>query len=69
MKCSLCGEKIRTTILGKLVGTTIKKPGTKKIYYLCNRCQPKLHKHGKNLIIEIIEGKKTIDNITKRKNG
>ena len=34
-KCDLCGEKIETTFLGKLIGTKIKDK------YVCSTCQRK----------------------------
>ncbi|MEK6934980.1 MAG: hypothetical protein AABW46_03825 [Nanoarchaeota archaeon] len=32
-KCSICGNKIETTFLGKIVGTQVGKK------YYCNNCQ------------------------------
>jgi len=40
VKCNLCGNKIETTFLGKLLGT---KVGDR---YLCSNCQSK---HGNDI--------------------
>jgi len=37
MNCSLCGKKIETTFLNKIVGTIVKHKGKK--YFICNECQ------------------------------
>lgn len=37
VKCDLCGDKVKTTFLGKLLGTIIKVKGKKK--YVCQTCQ------------------------------
>lgn len=43
MKCHICGKKVETTFLNKLVGTIIKdKKGKKKA--VCNECQKKYSK-------------------------
>ncbi|MCF7798517.1 hypothetical protein K9M74_01290 [Candidatus Woesearchaeota archaeon] len=36
-KCDICGQKVQTTFLGKLVGTIITVNGKKK--HVCNACQ------------------------------
>ena len=42
-KCTLCGEKIEETFLGKIDGTVVKLRDEKKNknqrYYLCSDCQ------------------------------
>ena len=42
VKCDICGEKIQTTFLNKLVGTIIKDENHKK-RNICSNCQ-RLHK-------------------------
>jgi hypothetical protein len=37
--CELCGAKISKTFLGKIVGTVVFIPGSKKPHYVCNQCQ------------------------------
>jgi len=40
MKCNICGKKVETTFLNKLIGTTMKdKKGKKKA--VCSECQKK----------------------------
>ena len=36
-KCELCGQKIATTFLGKLVGTAVGSGKSRK--YVCSQCQ------------------------------
>lgn len=36
-KCDVCGQKIETTFLNKLVGTQVKIKGKKK--FVCRNCQ------------------------------
>ena len=38
-KCEICGNKIQTTFLNKIIGTTIKIEGKKKT--ICSGCQKK----------------------------
>ncbi len=38
MKCSICGKKIETTFLGKLVGTIVKDENGKRLA-VCRECQ------------------------------
>jgi len=45
VKCDLCGQKIETTFLGKLVGTVAKDSKGKK-KNICKNCQSE---HGKDL--------------------
>jgi DNA-directed RNA polymerase subunit RPC12/RpoP len=42
-KCSICGNKIEETFLGKMSGTVVKiKKGDKnEVFYVCNECQKK----------------------------
>ena len=37
-KCDLCGQKIETTFLGKLIGTVAKNSKGKK-KFVCRNCQ------------------------------
>lgn len=46
MKCALCGNKIETTFLGKIIGTHI---GKKTV---CNECQKK-HKTKEELLASL----------------
>ncbi len=39
MKCALCGKKIETTFLNKIIGTYVKVNG--KMYPVCRECQKK----------------------------
>jgi len=40
MKCAICGKKIQTTFLNKIIGTYIRdKKGKKRT--VCNECQKK----------------------------
>ncbi len=43
MKCEICGNEIRRTLLGKIVGTVIYDEKGKK-HYICNECQSKYSK-------------------------
>lgn len=36
-KCDICNQKIQTTFLGKLLGTTVNKGG--KLKHVCSNCQ------------------------------
>lgn len=50
VKCDLCGQKVPTTFLNKLVGTIIKdKNGKKKT--ICSNCQKE---HSKEELKELI---------------
>ncbi len=40
MKCAICGEKIETTYLGKILGTYVRVKG--KLYPVCRNCQKEL---------------------------
>jgi len=42
MKCSICGEKIERTFLGKIIGTYIKEG--KKLIPICSKCQKEQQK-------------------------
>jgi len=42
MKCDICGAKIETTFLNKIVGSYVKKDGKKKV--ICPNCQKNLSK-------------------------
>jgi len=44
VKCDICGQKVQTTFLGKLVGTVVCVSGKKK--YVCQTCQ-KTHENPK----------------------
>ncbi len=37
MKCAICGSEIKEGLLGKIIGTYVKKGG--KMYAICNKCQ------------------------------
>ncbi len=37
LKCSVCGEKVETTFLGKILGTYVREKG--KLNAVCSRCQ------------------------------
>jgi hypothetical protein len=50
VKCDVCGQKIQTTFLGKLVGTVVKDSNGKQ-KNVCRNCQSK---HGSSLK-EIVE--------------
>ena len=40
MKCNICGKKVETTFLNKVIGTYAKdKKGKKRV--VCNECQKK----------------------------
>lgn len=43
-KCAICNNKIESTFLGKIIGTIVKKKGTKKTATICPNCQ-KQNKH------------------------
>jgi len=51
VKCEICKEKIPTTFLNKLVGTTIYDKNHKK-RYICAKCQ---REHAKENLQQIIE--------------
>jgi len=40
MKCDICGKKIETTFLNKMIGTVI-RDSKKKKRTVCNECQRK----------------------------
>ncbi|MBW3015363.1 hypothetical protein KY330_03005 [Candidatus Woesearchaeota archaeon] len=40
MKCEICGKKVATTFLNKILGTVVKDDKGKK-HYLCFECQKK----------------------------
>ncbi|MFH1641472.1 MAG: hypothetical protein ABIC04_01075 [Nanoarchaeota archaeon] len=42
MKCSICGRKMDTTFLEKVVGAYVRKKGSSKKYAVCQECQKKL---------------------------
>jgi len=43
MKCDICGKKIETTFLNKLIGTVMRDSKRKK-RNVCNECQRKYSK-------------------------
>lgn len=48
-KCDVCSQKIQTTFLGKIIGTTVNKNG--KLKYVCRDCQKKhTEKHLKEAV-------------------
>jgi len=51
MKCKICGEKIRTIFLNKILGTYIKdKSG--KVVVVCSSCQKKLGNDREKILSE-----------------
>lgn len=52
VKCTLCGQKIATTFLGKLVGTQIGSGKSAK--YLCSQCQKN---HSKEDVVKLVHEK------------
>ncbi|MBC8501076.1 MAG: hypothetical protein ISS25_02850 [Nanoarchaeota archaeon] len=43
MKCDVCGKKVETTFLAKVVGSYIKNKKSKR-KLVCNKCQQKYSK-------------------------
>ncbi len=40
-KCSICNDKLEELFLEKIKGTIVRKPGGKKQYLVCFKCQKK----------------------------
>jgi hypothetical protein len=52
MKCSICGNKIEITFLGKVIGSYVKKKGSSKKYPICFECQKK-YKAKEEMLLKI----------------